>query len=59
MLESPLEIIDCYYMMEILGVDDFKTKREKMLMVTKEEIVEVAKKVSIHTIFCLKGVNNE
>ena len=59
MLESPLEIIDCYYMMEILGVDDFKTKREKMLMVTKEEIVEVAKKVSIHTIFCLKVVYNE
>ena len=59
MLESPLEIIDCYYMMEVLGVDDFKTKREKMLMVTKEEILAVANKVSLHTVFCLKGVNNE
>ena len=39
MLESPLEIIDCYYMMEVLGVDDFATKREKMLMVSKEEII--------------------
>lgn len=59
MLESPLEIIDCYYMMEVLGSDDFKTKREKMLMVTKEEILAVANKVSLHTVFCLKGVNNE
>lgn len=59
MLESPLEIIDCYYMMEVLGVDDFDTKREKMLMVSKEEIVSVANKVGIHTIFCLKGVNND
>ena len=46
-------------MMEVLGVDDFKTKREKMLMVTKEEILAVANKVSLHTVFCLKGVNNE
>ena len=51
--------IDCYYMMEVLGVDDFDTKREKMLMVSKEEIVSVANKVGIHTIFCLKGVNND
>ena len=59
MLESPLEIIDCYYMMEVLGSDDFKTKREKMLMVTKEEILAVANKVSLHTVFLFKGVNNE
>ena len=46
-------------MMEVLGVDDFATKREKMLMVSKEEIISVANKVGIHTIFCLTGVNND
>ena len=56
-IESSFQIIESYYMMELLGVDDLKTKRKKMLKVTKEEVVAVAKKTKLNTIYILKGEN--
>lgn len=53
--ESPTRIINAYYMMSLLGIDDIKTRREKMEKVTKEEIIAVAKKVKIDTVYCLEG----
>ena len=53
--DSPGRIIDSYYMMELLGTDDIETKKKKMLKVTTKEIVEVAKKVKIDTIYLLEG----
>ena len=53
--DSMGRLAESYYMMETLGVDDLKTKREKMMKVTKEEIISIASKVKIHTIFYLKG----
>ena len=41
-IESTFQIIESYYMIELLGVDDIETKRRKMLKVTKDEIVAVA-----------------
>lgn len=55
-LESPDRIIDNYLMMEIMGTDDIDVKREKMMQVSKNEIVKLAKKIKIDTIFCLEGV---
>ena len=54
-IESAFQIIESYYMIELLGVDDIETKRKKMLKVTKEEIVAVAKKININTIYILEG----
>lgn len=56
-IESSFQMIESYYMMELLGVDDLKTKRKKMLKVTKEEVVAVAKKTKLNTIYILKGEN--
>lgn len=53
--EHPSRIINAYYMMEILGADDINTRRKKMNAVTSEEIISVAKKVKIDTIYCLEG----
>jgi len=53
--ESPTRIINAYYMMELLGIDDIKTRREKMDKVGKDEIIAVAKKVKIDTVYCLEG----
>lgn len=53
--ESPSRIINAYYMMEILGSDDINKRRKKMNAVTSEEIISVAKKVKIDTIYCLEG----
>ena len=54
-IESSFQIIESYYMIELLGVDDIETKRKKMLKVTKDEIIALAKKVKINTIYILEG----
>ena len=56
MLESQASIISYYYMMDLLGLDDIKTRIKTMKKVEKSEIVKVAKKIKIDTIFCLEGV---
>lgn len=53
--ESKARIIESYYMMELLGVDDIETKKEKMNKVTKDEIIKVAKKVKMDMIYMLEG----
>lgn len=57
-LESETKIINNYYMMELIGTDTIEEKRKKMNKVEKDEIVKVAKKVSIDTIFLLEGVKD-
>ncbi len=54
--ESESEIISSYYMIELLGTDDLETKVEKMKNVTKDEIIKVAKKIKIDTVYMLEGV---
>lgn len=56
--ESPSRVIDNYYMMEIMGTDTAEEKRKKICEVTKDEIVKVAKKVKMDTIFLLEGETN-
>lgn len=59
LLESQLSILDHYYMMEVLGTDDIETRLQKMNDVKLFEVVKVAKKVKIDTVYCLEGVNHE
>lgn len=54
--ESEDDIIDSYYMMDLLGIDDIETKKKKILTVTKEDIIKVSKKIFIDTIYMLEGV---
>ena len=54
-IESPFQIIESYYMIELLGVDDIETKRKKMLKVTRDEVIALAKKIKINTIYILEG----
>ena len=54
-IESTFQIVESYYMIELLGVDDIETKRKKMLKVTKDEIVKVANKIKINTVYILEG----
>lgn len=59
LLESQLSILDHYYMMEVLNTDDIGTRLRKMNEVKLSEVVKVAKKIKIDTVYCLEGVNNE
>ena len=58
-LESADRIIDNYLMMELLGTDTIDVKRMMIEKVTKEEIIKVAKKIKIDTVFLLEGIKNE
>lgn len=58
-MDSPNQIMESYYMIDMLGTDDIETKRKKMLNVTKEEIVKVAKKIKIDTIYLLEGTRSD
>lgn len=54
--ENQSSLIDSYYMMELLDLDDFKTRLKTIKKVDKSEIIKVAKKVKMDTIYCLEGV---
>ena len=57
--DSPNQIIDNYYMMELIGTDTIEEKRRKIQEVTKNDIIKVAKKVKMDTVFFLEGVAHE
>lgn len=57
--ESPSRIIENYFLSDLIGTDTIEEKRTKMNKVTKEEIIKVAKKVKMDTIFLLEGDNDE
>lgn len=58
-LDSQTRILDNYYMMELIGTDDLEEKRKKIMSVTKEDIIKVAKKVKMDTVFLLEGDSHE
>ena len=57
--DSEAKILDDYFIRDLIGLDSIEVSRKKILKVTKEEIVKVAKKVFLDTIFFLEGVQNE
>lgn len=57
--DYPSQIISSYYATDILGVDYPEVRKKKILEVTKENIMEVAKKIKIDTIFLLEGSDED
>lgn len=49
-------IIETYLAKDLLNLGDIEERKKEIMKVTKEEIIEVAKKVKIDTIFLLEGV---
>ena len=52
-------IVETYLAKDLLNLGDIETRKKEIMKVTKEDIVEVAKKVKIDTIFLLEGVQDE
>lgn len=48
-------IIDAYLAKDLTGIGTIEERKQKMITVTKEEIIEVAKKVKMDTIYLLEG----
>ena len=54
-LENPYTIINSYESTAYLGYDSIKTRINKIDAVTKEDIIQVANKIKINTVFLLEG----
>ena len=48
-------IVESNIIKDLLNLDDFDTRKEKIKEVTREDIMEVSKKINIDTIYLLKG----
>ena len=53
--DKPGQIIGTYYAMDILKTDDIEKRKEEIQKVTREDIIKVAKKIHIDTIYLLGG----
>lgn len=56
--ENEFYIINEYLFEEILGIDPIRTRKYKMEIVKKQEIVKAAKKITMDTVFLLEGVKH-
>lgn len=54
--DSEENIINMYSTIGLLGTDDIETRKKKIKTVTKDDIISVAKKISLDTIYLLEGV---
>lgn len=59
LLDNPTNIINYYYGMEVFNADPIDLKIENYNKVTKEDVESLANKISIATIYFLKGTKNE
>lgn len=55
--DNPYQIISCYYSMELLPIDNIETRKKMIKKVTKEDIINVSKKIKIDSICILGGDN--
>lgn len=54
--DNPDAIIETYLAKDLLNLGDINTRKEEIMKVSKEDIVNVAKKVKMDTIFLLEGI---
>ena len=52
-------IIETYIAHDILGIDLIDERKEQVMKVTKEDIINVSKKIKMDTIYLLEGDKNE
>lgn len=53
--DSPAGIINTYYAKTLVNSDDFEKRIEEIKSVTKEDIINLSKKVYINTVYLLEG----
>lgn len=56
--DYPNQIISAYYASLILGIDYPEERKKKIMKVTKEDIMELSKKITMDTVYLLGGREN-
>lgn len=57
--DNPIGVINTYFSKVLVGSDDKEERIQKFTSITKEDIVKVSKKVSLHTILTLENKEEE
>ena len=52
-------IIESYVSLDLLDLDDYETRKEMVMKVRIEDIINVSKKIHIDTVYLLKGAIHE
>lgn len=52
-------IIETYLAKDLLNLGDIEERKQEVMKVTKEDIIKVAKKVKIDTVFLLEGIGED
>ena len=58
-LDSPSGIINNYFAKILVGTDDFDERIENFKKVTKDDIINVSKKINIYSTYTLEGVKQD
>ena len=58
-LDNPISIINNYYAKVLVDAIDVDEKIEKIKSVSKDDIINVSKKISVHTLFLLEASDEE
>ena len=58
-LDNPGKIVDNYLFKNLYGLDDIEVRISKYKKVTKEDIINFAKKIKMNTILCVRDGENE
>ena len=56
--DNPAGIINTYFAKELVNSDEFDKRIENINNITKEDIINLSKKVSAHTMYLLEGEEN-
>ncbi len=56
--DSPESIVSLYAGIEYLNADTIEKRKENIMKVTKDDIIKVANKIHLNTIFLLEGCDN-
>lgn len=52
-------IVETYLAKDLLNLGDIEERKKEIMRVTKDDIIKVAKKIKIDTVFLLEGVNSD
>ena len=58
-LDNPMSIISNYYAKELVNSPDVEERIKNVMAVTREDIVNVSKKIKMHTMFILEDSNEK
>lgn len=57
--DSPAGIINTYYAKVLVGSDDFDERINNIRRVSKNDIINISKKIALHTMYLLEGESKE